>query len=68
MNDTHLIEMYLSGDLTDRELQQVEIRIQNDPAFAAKVSLSINVNRAIAEDEIMDFRTTLEKIHDEIHA
>lgn len=63
MTDNHLIEMYLSGELTPEQHDQVELRMQSDASFAHKVRFRMDVNNAIQEDDIMNFRNTLESIH-----
>ncbi|MEA3494956.1 MAG: hypothetical protein U9R42_02860 [Bacteroidota bacterium] len=55
-----LIERYMDGNLSEEEKLIVESKIANNPAFADEVELRKEINEAILEADVDDFKEKLE--------
>jgi anti-sigma factor RsiW len=64
LKDTILIEQYLDGELSDKELVVFNSRLQSDKGFSKEVELHKDINRFLIQYfEAEKFRETLNKIH-----
>lgn len=64
MNSVELFDDYLHGKLNTAERRIFEERLQKDPQFAEAFQLYKEVDMAILQDDIEDFRSKLEQIHE----
>lgn len=64
-NLSELFDRYLENDLNILERQQFELRVKMDLAFAERFRLHKEVDQALIEDDILDFRMQLERISTE---
>jgi tetratricopeptide (TPR) repeat protein len=62
LNLSELFDRYLENDLNILERQEFNLRIKNDLAFAERFRLHKEVDKALIEDDILNFRIQLEKI------
>jgi len=61
-NLSELFDRYLENDLNILERQEFEMQIKRDLAFAERFRLHKEVDKALVEDDILNFRLQLEKI------
>lgn len=61
-NLSELFDLYLENNLDIIELQEFELRLKTDFAFSARFRLHKEVDQALIEDDILDFRNQLKKI------
>jgi hypothetical protein len=59
---SELFDRYLEDDLNIFDRQEFELRLAQDPAFAQRFKLHKEVDQAVMESEIMQFRKQLEII------
>jgi hypothetical protein len=59
---SELFDRYLEDDLNILDRQEFELRLAQDPAFAHRFKLHMEVDQAVMESEIMQFRQQLERI------
>ncbi len=59
---SELFDRYLEDDLNILDRQEFELRLAQDPAFANRFKLHKEVDQAVMESEIMQFRKQLEMI------
>lgn len=59
---SELFDRYLENDLNHFEKQEFDLRIKTDLAFAERFRLHKEVDRALIEDDILNFRIQLEEI------
>jgi len=59
---SELFDRYLEDDLNILDRQEFELQIAQDPAFAQRFKLHKEVDQAVIESEIMQFRKQLEMI------
>ena len=59
---SELFDRYLANDLNILEKQKFDLGLKADSAFAERFRLHTEVDRALVEDDIMNFRRQLEKI------
>lgn len=57
-----LIEMYLDGELSAEEQKDFEKAIETDSRLKELFYLSIDINKSIVEDDVIDLRNKIEKI------
>ncbi len=62
---THIetIEKYIDGELEGEELLQFKELLSTEPGIKRDYELSTEINNAIAEDDIMDLRETLDYMY-----
>ncbi len=61
-NLSELFDRYLENDLNILEIQEFELRLKNDTLFAERFRLHKEVDGALIEDDIINFRLQLERI------
>ncbi len=61
-NLSELFDRYLENDLNILEIQEFELRLKNDKSFADSFRLHKEVDNALIEDDIINFRLQLERI------
>jgi len=59
MNEQELIERYLEGSLSSDELEQFEQLKANDPNFRKEVAFHLGLEKAISEENRMEFKNKL---------
>jgi len=59
---SELFDRYLENDLNNQERQEFELRIKTDLGFAERFRLHKEVDQAVMEVDILNFRQQLEKI------
>lgn len=59
---SELFDRYLENDLTNMGRQEFELRLKLDLAFAERFRLHKEVDKALMEDDILNFRLQLKKI------
>src|SRR3989339_325945 len=59
---SELFDRYLEDDLNILDRQEIELRLAQDPAFANRFKLHKEIDQAVMESEIMQFRKQLEMI------
>jgi tetratricopeptide (TPR) repeat protein len=62
-NYTKIIDRYLDGDLNGSELKTFEKELDSNPELKEELKLQRDVNKALREKEILDFRAQLKIIH-----
>ena len=62
LNLSELFDRYLENDLNFLERQKFELQIKLDLAFAERFRLHKEVDKALIEDDILNFRRQLEQI------
>jgi len=70
-NLSELFDRYLENDLNILEKQAFELRLKEDQVFADRFRLHKEVDKALIEDDILNFRLQLEKIgteHSEVQS
>ena len=58
-----LIEKYIDNELNANERKEVEQLVETNAEFAKEFKLRSDVNKAIAEKDIMKLRRSLVEIH-----
>ncbi|MDD4645787.1 MAG: hypothetical protein PHY99_07345 [Bacteroidales bacterium] len=59
---SELFDRYLENDMNILERQDFELQLKTDPSFAERFRLHKEVDKALIEDDIINFRLQLEKI------
>lgn len=59
---SELFDRYLENDMNILERQDFELQLKNDPSFAERFRLYKEVDKALIEDDIINFRLQLERI------
>jgi tetratricopeptide (TPR) repeat protein len=62
LNLSELFDRYLENDLNILEIQEFELQLKNDKVFADNFRLHKEVDSALIEDDIFNFRLQLERI------
>jgi tetratricopeptide (TPR) repeat protein len=62
----HLISRYLGGELDPLSTARFEETLKNDPALRAEMELYKEVEHALADTEILRFRSRLKELHEEL--
>lgn len=62
LNLSELFDRYLENDLNIHEMKEFDLRLKNDKSFSDSFRLHKEVDNALIEDDIMNFRRQLEKI------
>lgn len=62
----HLISRYLEGDMDPIEAAGFEETLEENPELKAEVDLYREVEEAISDTEVLDLRTQLDEIHEEL--
>ncbi len=62
LNLSELFDRYLENDLNIHEMKEFELRLKNDKSFSDSFRLHKEVDNALIEDDIMNFRRQLERI------
>jgi tetratricopeptide (TPR) repeat protein len=62
----HLISRYLNGELDSATSAKFEESVKNDPKLRSDLDLYISVNDAISDTEVLDLRSQLNNIHEEL--
>jgi len=66
MEDIHIIEQYINGELEGEALNDFKKRLEKDADFAADVKISQQLHQSVNKKN-MDFLTALEKVDNEYH-
>lgn len=61
-NDTELITDYIEGLLLDNDKESFEKRLEADEYFKNEYELHVNINEAISDNRISEFREQLKEI------
>jgi tetratricopeptide (TPR) repeat protein len=62
----HLIIKYLEGELDPETSARFEEDLKNDPSLKSELELYMEVDEALAETEIMNLRSQLKELHEEV--
>lgn len=63
MNKTEVIDKYIDGDLMGSELLEFDRLLSNDEDFAHDYNLSLEINNAILEEDVMALRETMDYMY-----
>jgi hypothetical protein len=60
--DIKYLDDYFSGRLSPEEAEKIELRLQQDPAFARQAELYKNVNETLRDKRLVDFYLLIKNI------
>lgn len=63
--DRHILQKYLDNELSDRELTRFEQELNASPELLVDLDLYKEVDEAIADTEVLDFRAQLSDLREE---
>ena len=63
--DRHILQKYLDNDLSERELDRFERELNASPELLVDLDLYKEVDEAIADTEVLDFRAQLTDLREE---
>ena len=63
--DRHILQKYLDNELSEKELTRFERELSASPELMADLDLFQEVDEAVSEPEILDFRSQLNNLRDE---
>ena len=63
--DRHILQKYLDNELSDRELARFEQELNASPELLVDLDLYKEVDEAIADTEVLDFRAQLSDLREE---
>ncbi|MBN2699281.1 MAG: tetratricopeptide repeat protein [Bacteroidales bacterium] len=66
-NDRHIIQKYLDHELSEKEMIQFEQDLEASPELLADLNLFQEVDEAIADTDVLDFRAQLTDLRNENH-
>ena len=66
-NDRHIIQKYLDEELSEKEMIQFEQDLEANPDLLADLNLFQEVDEAIADTDVLDFRAQLSDLRNKNH-
>ena len=63
--DRHILQKYLDNELSERELERFEQKLNASPDLLVDLDLYKEVDEAIADTEVLDFRAQLTDLREE---
>lgn len=62
----HLISKYLGGELDAESTARFEEDLKRDPGLREEMELFVDIDRALADTELIDFRMQLQELHKQL--